>query len=313
MGSVSFTRIGECVGSSLANGCNCSRWRSRGAGAYCSWTCDRPAAGVGLRFVRGEDAFAVGDAEQEHAVKEKHRVRGGRRHQRGQGGVRVEVVDRVLVAPVAVRAQRVEQGPAERVVVEGIAVVGFGRELAAPVALGPGQVELSAEARMTSRPRVRRSRANSSASVVLPAAGGPSTATRSGCEAVTDCQSSQARGRRARFCRLCGSAIRTPGTAGPGPGWPPSRRRSRAARPRPRPGRAAVRGYAGLRATPPHRAAAAADSSSVCGLHLESWTTPGSTRSRPSKKLVTWARSRSTSGAASCRSLSASAQSASSG
>src|SRR3984957_6347019 len=39
---------------------------------------------------------------------------------------------------------------------------------------------------MTSRPRVRRSRASSSASVVLPAAGGPSTATRSGCAVVTD-------------------------------------------------------------------------------------------------------------------------------
>jgi hypothetical protein len=47
----------------------------------------------------------------------------------------------VLVPPVAVRAQRIEQDPAERVVVEGIVVVGFGREFAAPVALRPGQVE----------------------------------------------------------------------------------------------------------------------------------------------------------------------------
>ena len=80
-------------------------------------------------------------AQEEHPVKEQHRVRGGRRHRRGHSGVRVEVVDRVLVPPVAIRAQRIEQDPAERAVVEGIVVVGFGREFAAPVALCPGQVE----------------------------------------------------------------------------------------------------------------------------------------------------------------------------
>ena len=47
----------------------------------------------------------------------------------------------MLVPPVAARAQRVEQDPAERVVVEGVVVVGFRRELAAPVALHPGQLE----------------------------------------------------------------------------------------------------------------------------------------------------------------------------
>ena len=80
-------------------------------------------------------------AQEEHPVKEQHRVRGGRRHRRGHSGVRVEVVDRVLVPPVAVRAKRVEEDPAERVEVEGVVVVGFWRELAAPVALRPGQVE----------------------------------------------------------------------------------------------------------------------------------------------------------------------------
>src|ERR1700722_3028748 len=49
---------------------------------------------------------------------------------------------------------------------------------------------------MTSRPRVRRSRASSSASVVLPAAGGPSTATRSGCEVVADSIAAASRSRR---------------------------------------------------------------------------------------------------------------------
>src|SRR5580704_2578136 len=80
-------------------------------------------------------------AGEEHPVKEQHRVRRGRRGWRRHSGVRVEVVDRVLVAPVAARAQWVKQEPAERVVVEGAVVVGFGRELAAPVALCPGQVE----------------------------------------------------------------------------------------------------------------------------------------------------------------------------
>ena len=48
-------------------------------------------------------------------------------------------------------------------------------------------------------------------------------------------------------------------------------------------------GYPALRATPPHKAAAAADSSSDRGRHLLSWTTPGCSRSSPSKKPVTWA------------------------
>ena len=47
-------------------------------------------------------------AQEEHAVKEQHRVRGGRRHRLGQSGVRTHVVDRVLVSPVAARAQRIE-------------------------------------------------------------------------------------------------------------------------------------------------------------------------------------------------------------
>lgn len=41
--------------------------------------------------------------------------------------------------------------------------------------------------------------------------------------------------------------------------------------------------HAGLRATPPHNAAAAAASISDSGRHLDSWTTPGSTSSSPSK------------------------------
>ena len=61
-----------------------------------------------------------------------------------------------------------------------------------------------------------------------------------------------------------------------------------------RPARAPPAGYPGLRATPPHRAAAAADSASDRGRHLESCTTPGSIRSSPSKKPVTRAWSRST-------------------
>src|SRR5689334_485301 len=48
---------------------------------------------------------------------------------------------------------------------------------------------------MTARPRLPSSRASSSASVVLPAAGGPSTATRSGCEVGTDSIASASRSR----------------------------------------------------------------------------------------------------------------------
>jgi len=47
----------------------------------------------------------------------------------------------VLVPPVAVRAERIEQDLAERVVVKGIVVIGFGREFTAPVALRPRQLE----------------------------------------------------------------------------------------------------------------------------------------------------------------------------
>lgn len=51
----------------------------------------------------------------------------------------------------------------------------------------------SIEERMTSRPGARRSRASSSASAVSSAAGGPSTATRSGCAVVTDSIASPSR------------------------------------------------------------------------------------------------------------------------
>jgi hypothetical protein len=47
----------------------------------------------------------------------------------------------VVVSPVAVRAQWAEQDPAKPAVVEGVVLVGFGRELAALVALRPGQAE----------------------------------------------------------------------------------------------------------------------------------------------------------------------------
>lgn len=65
-------------------------------------------------------------AQEEHPVKEQHRLCRGRRDRRGHSGVGVDVVDRVLVPPVAVRAQRIEQDPAERVVVEGVVIVRFG-------------------------------------------------------------------------------------------------------------------------------------------------------------------------------------------
>jgi Rrf2 family protein len=50
----------------------------------------------------------------------------------------VGVVDRVLVPPVAVRAKRVEEDPAERVVVEGVVVVGFWRETRRAGSAAPG-------------------------------------------------------------------------------------------------------------------------------------------------------------------------------
>ena len=40
-------------------------------------------------------------AQEEHPVKEQYRVCGGRGGRRGQSGIRVDVVDRVLVSPVA--------------------------------------------------------------------------------------------------------------------------------------------------------------------------------------------------------------------
>ena len=96
------------------------------------------------------------------------------------------VVDRVLVPAVSARAQRIEQNPVQRPVVGAVVIAALGRVLATPVALCPGEEEVSIVARMTSRPCARRTTASSSASVVLPAAGGPSMATRVGCATVTD-------------------------------------------------------------------------------------------------------------------------------
>src|SRR5690348_3572998 len=56
---------------------------------------------------------------------------------------------------------------------------------------------------MTSRPCPRRTPASWSASVVLPAAGGPSTATRSGCAVVRDSIASASRPRSALRVPLC--------------------------------------------------------------------------------------------------------------
>ena len=52
-------------------------------------------------------------------------------------------------------------------------------------AVTAGKRRVLMEARMTSRPCARSRAASPSASIVLPAAGGPSTDTRSGCETVT--------------------------------------------------------------------------------------------------------------------------------
>ena len=60
----------------------------------------------------------------------------------GDSAVPCAVVDRVLEPSVSARAERIEQNPVQRVVVVGVEVAAFGRVLAAPIALCPGEEEV---------------------------------------------------------------------------------------------------------------------------------------------------------------------------